>query len=170
MAKRCVREPRVHFTRRTPTHICAGDGARWGDVTGTGFDDYIWISAFGEITIFPNKARANSFDWYKSVAWGSTTLIKTGVTRRALHIADWNGDGKADIIAVDRVSGELTVWLSTSEPGKVSFQDPKKYSDTKGFCTLGWGVLYYDTSHHFADIKYDSVHGSTISPSLQGKY
>ncbi|CRK44608.1 hypothetical protein BN1723_006201 [Verticillium longisporum] len=130
-----------------------GDGARWGDVTGTGFDDYIWISAFGEITIFPNKARANSFDWYKSVAWGSTTLIKTGVTRRALHIADWNGDGKADIIAVDRVSGELTVWLSTSEPGKVSFQDPKKYSDTKGFCTLGWGVLYYDTSHHFADIN-----------------
>ncbi|CRK08722.1 hypothetical protein BN1723_009013 [Verticillium longisporum] len=132
-----------------------GDGARWGDVTGTGFDDYIWISAFGEVTIFPNKARANSFDWYKSVAWGSTTLVKTGVTRRALHIADWNGDGKADIIAVDRVSGELTVWLSTSEPGKVSFQDAKKYSDTKGFCTLGWGVLYYDTSHHFADINGD---------------
>ncbi|EEY19355.1 conserved hypothetical protein [Verticillium alfalfae VaMs.102] len=132
-----------------------GDGARWGDVTGTGFDDYIWISAFGEVTIFPNKARANSFDWYKSVAWDSTTLVRTGITRRALHIADWNGDGKADIIAVDRVSGELTVWLSMSEPGKVSFQEAKKYPDTKEFCKLGWGVLYYDTSHHFADINGD---------------
>ncbi|KAH6692576.1 hypothetical protein F5X68DRAFT_129659, partial [Plectosphaerella plurivora] len=128
-----------------------GDGARFGDLTGTGFDDYIWISAFGQINIFPNKARQGNFDWYKSVAWGATVKFETGFNRRQLHIGDWNGDGLADIIGVDRATGALTIWYNNWDGTSFNF-NKRTAGGTANRCTLGWGVLYHDTAHHFADI------------------
>ncbi|KPM38628.1 hypothetical protein AK830_g7923 [Neonectria ditissima] len=128
-----------------------GDGANWGDMTGSGFDDYVWISAFGQVNVFPNKNTKASFDWYKSIAWGAVHKFETGFSRRALHIGDWDGDGKADIIAVDRASGVLTVWYSRWDGTSFNFKKEVQTA-TAGRCNLGWGVLYHDTAHHFADI------------------
>ncbi|KAF5671674.1 carbohydrate esterase family 3 [Fusarium heterosporum] len=128
-----------------------GDGVFWGDMTGSGFDDYIWISAFGQVNIFPNKNQKENFDWYKTNAWGTVQKYETGFSRRALHIGDWDGDGKADIIGVDRASGMLTVWY-TKWDGKTFTFRKEVQTATSGRCTLGWGVLYHDTAHHFADL------------------
>lgn len=128
-----------------------GDGAFWGDMTGTGFDDYVWISAFGEVNIFPNKATKSNFDWYKSIAWGTRTMFATGFNRRQLHIGDWNGDGLADIIGVDRATGELTIWYNNWNGRTFGF-NKRVAGGTANRCTIGWGVLYHDTAHHFADI------------------
>ncbi|KAM0323888.1 hypothetical protein ACHAQA_008469 [Verticillium albo-atrum] len=128
-----------------------GDGAHFGDMTRSGFDDYIWISAFGQVNIFPNKNKRENFDWYKSNAWGAVVKFETGMSRRQLHIGDWNGDGLADIIGVNRASGELTIWYNNWDGKNFNF-NKRTAGGTGGRCTLGWGVLYHDTAHHFADI------------------
>ena len=86
-----------------------GDGVYWGDFTKSGFDDYAFITPNGEVNVFRNKASASNFNDYRSSPWdGPYPALKTGLDRRALHIADWNGDGYADVIGVtDRRSGSI---------------------------------------------------------------
>jgi hypothetical protein len=68
-----------------------GDGSRYCDMTGTGSDDYIWISPTGEMTLYGNNH-----------AWG--TWIQYGViynvnrARRDIQFADFDGDGFCDIL------------------------------------------------------------------------
>jgi hypothetical protein len=76
----------------------------------------------------------------------------TGLDRRALHIGDWDGDGKADILGVtDRNTGQLRVW-SNRWDGK-EFGWTAQDIAGSAFCNQGWGVGYSDNGHHFADIR-----------------
>ncbi|KAI0517890.1 carbohydrate esterase family 3 protein [Xylaria bambusicola] len=124
-----------------------GDGAHWGDMTGTGNDDYVWISADGEVVIFPNTNTPPGTTNYPN--WGTPQTLDTGMDRKALHVGDWNKDGKADIIGVDRETGSLTVWLTKYSGGTFFFE---KRTSSKSFCREGWGVGLFDIGHHFADI------------------
>ncbi|KFX87900.1 hypothetical protein V490_07963 [Pseudogymnoascus sp. VKM F-3557] len=90
-----------------------GDGIRWGDMTGTGVDDYVWIYQTGEVQIFLNKNTKDKSDLYATPAWSSPIKLDTGLDWRGLHIGDWDGDGMADIIGItDRKTGSLRVWHS----------------------------------------------------------
>ncbi|KAK5637685.1 hypothetical protein RRF57_013400 [Xylaria bambusicola] len=124
-----------------------GDGAHWGDMTGTGNDDYVWIGADGKVVIFPNVNTPPDTTGYPN--WGVAQTLETGMNRKALHVGDWNNDGKADIIGVDRETGSLTVWLTRYSGGTFSFD---KRTSSKSFCREGWGVGLFDIGHHFADI------------------
>ncbi|KAI1733454.1 hypothetical protein F4680DRAFT_454935 [Xylaria scruposa] len=124
-----------------------GDGAHWGDMTGTGNDDYVWIGADGKVVVFPNVNTPPDTTGYPN--WGVAQTLETGMNRKALHIGDWNGDGKADIIGVDRETGSLTVWLTTYLGGTFSFE---KKTSSNSYCKEGWGVSLLDIGHHFADI------------------
>lgn len=128
-----------------------GDGIYWGDTTGSGFDDYIWISPEGEVSVFVNKYTQGQFPDYKTSAWTRTFTFNTGIDRRGLHVGDWDGDGKADIIAVtDRDSGALKVWHSRWD-GK-SFNWDASVIPNSAKCGQGWGLMYYDHGAYFADI------------------
>ncbi|KAI8951129.1 hypothetical protein F4801DRAFT_546511 [Xylaria longipes] len=124
-----------------------GDGAQWGDMTGTGNDDYVWIGADGKVVIFPNVNTPPDTTGYPN--WGVAQTLETGLDRKALHIGDWNNDGKADIIGVDKHTGSLTVWLTTYSNGDFSFS---KVTSTNSYCAESWGVGLFDIGHHFADI------------------
>lgn len=91
-----------------------GDGAFWGDTTGTGFDDYVWISPIGVVNVFRNKNTKSNFNNYQNGgSWEASISFATGLDRRALHIGDWDGDGKADIIGVtDGKTGRIRVWFN----------------------------------------------------------
>ncbi|KAH9223897.1 hypothetical protein DL95DRAFT_452880 [Leptodontidium sp. 2 PMI_412] len=130
-----------------------GDGAYWGDTTGTEFDDYIWISPTGVVTVFRNKNTKTNFDNYQNGgAWEPSISFATGLDRRSLHIGDWDGDGKADIIGItDRKTGRLRVWFNHWN-GKSFGWTPQDISGT-AFCNQDWGVGYFDNGHHFADIN-----------------
>lgn len=79
-------------------------------MTGTGFDDYVWISPDGQVNVFRNKNTKENFDDYDSGPWSVPSKLNTEMDRRRLHIGDWNGDGKADVIGVNnRATGSLTV-------------------------------------------------------------
>ncbi|KFX87170.1 hypothetical protein V490_08483 [Pseudogymnoascus sp. VKM F-3557] len=131
-----------------------GDGAYWGDMRNAKVDDYIWISPNGVINVFPNlgKTLINSGEWNPSApVWGGAIrALETGMDRRALHIGDWNGDGYADIIGVERRTGKLTIWLTKWEGGKFSFT--RQNIDRDDLCKENWGQGYSDNAHHFADI------------------
>ncbi|RYP60768.1 hypothetical protein DL771_010387 [Monosporascus sp. 5C6A] len=79
-----------------------GDGALWGDMTGTGNYNYVWI-----------KLEGNN-----GAAWDDKGIVvRTGMDREALHIGDWNGDGKADVIGFEKKTGAMTVWLTSYNNG-----------------------------------------------------
>ncbi|PVH89001.1 carbohydrate esterase family 3 protein [Cadophora sp. DSE1049] len=130
-----------------------GDGAFWGDTTGTGFDDYVWISPVGVVSVFRNKNTKTNFDNYQNGgSWEASISFATGLDRRALHIGDWDGDGKADIIGVtDRKSGLLRIWFNHWN-GK-DFGWTAQDIAGSAFCNQGWGIGYSDNGHHFADIS-----------------
>ncbi|KAG5660903.1 hypothetical protein KAF25_002546 [Fusarium avenaceum] len=76
--------------------------------------------------------------------------FETGLSRRALYIFDWDGDGMADII------GQDVLLLREGCSG------------SSGFCTPGWGVPYHDTAHHFADITRNG-HADDICVAKNGQ-
>ncbi|KAK6844716.1 hypothetical protein PG995_014826 [Apiospora arundinis] len=129
-----------------------GDGAVFGDMTNTalstGNDDYVWISPEGGVAIFPNVNTPPSTAGYPD--WGVVHVaLQTGMDRKALHIGDWNGDGFADVIGVDKKTGSLTVWLTSWRDGKFSFS---QHTSTTQYCTQGWGVGRLDIGAHFKDL------------------
>lgn len=77
---------------RQPIHLLTrhqlGNGIYWGDTTGTGVDDYLWISDNGEVNVFLNKNTEDESDYYTTPAWGVPKKLTTGLDRRALHVGD----------------------------------------------------------------------------------
>jgi hypothetical protein len=121
-------------------------------MTGNGVDDYLWISPEGDVNVFINKNSKDQSDYYETPAWIAPKLLKTGLDRRALHIGDWDGDGKADVIGItDKKTGALKVWLSKYKDGEFNWSEQTVSDSSK--CNQGWGLLYYDHGAHFADIS-----------------
>ncbi|KAG9249745.1 uncharacterized protein F5Z01DRAFT_631089, partial [Emericellopsis atlantica] len=134
-----------------------GDGIFWGDVTGSGFDDYVFIGPTGQVTVFPNvyDQSTSSDKYYRddANAWGlPSATLDTGLSPRALHVGDWDGDGKADIIGVDRETGGVIVWYSNWDGNNFNWDRQDHRSTTNGWCTEGWGLLPGDHGAHFADV------------------
>ena len=121
-------------------------------MTGTGVDDYLWISEDGEVNVFLNKNTKDETDDYETPAWSSPKQLKTGLSWRALQVGDWDGDGMADIIGItDRVTGSLRVWHSRWHEGEFHW-DVQDIPDSPK-CGEGWGLLYQDHGAYFADIR-----------------
>jgi hypothetical protein len=67
-----------------------GDGTHYCDMDGDGRDDYVWVGPNGRIDIYLNNDNRPYWDNYGNV-------ITLGVARKAIHIADIDGDGKCDV-------------------------------------------------------------------------
>jgi hypothetical protein len=79
------------------------DWDRYGDLTGDGKDDYIQIRPDGDVEVWGNIGQYGE--------WRRRGVVHNigPVDPRFIHIGDYDGDGKADILKVNGVNGEVTV-------------------------------------------------------------
>ncbi|KAK3904393.1 hypothetical protein C8A05DRAFT_42499 [Staphylotrichum tortipilum] len=131
-----------------------GDGARWCDMSGTGNDDYVFIDHNSKITIFRNSNTPPNTDysgWYDE----GVVLDLGGINRKAIHLGDWNGDGRCDVIVTDKATGALDVYYTSWDRASNQFSFSAKTRVVGSGCTQGWGVGLYDLGIQFADIDGD---------------
>jgi FG-GAP-like repeat len=137
-----------------------GDGAHFCDLDGNGNDDYLFVTPEGVITIFRNQndPGATAYAWEEH-----DNALVTGYDRKALHFADFDGDGLCDILATEQDNGAVYVWYTSwdADSATFSFSGPE-YVENSGTdagiaCYTGWGVGLYDYGMQFADIEYVSL-------------
>ncbi|KAL8689165.1 MAG: hypothetical protein Q9218_005102 [Villophora microphyllina] len=92
-----------------------GDGVVFADIDGDGVDDYVFIDQAGILKVYlnggPRTDGSNGWVWNPALKDG---IINGGVgaTRDQVHLADINGDGRADYLIVDQTSGAVTAYLN----------------------------------------------------------
>ncbi|KAK4210281.1 carbohydrate esterase [Rhypophila decipiens] len=134
-----------------------GDGVFYCDMFGRGRDDYLWVLSTGEITLFENIQSPPN--------WGQHgVIIDINRDRKSIHFGrDWDGDGKCDILSVDRESGYVDMWRNKYRAGDRSptFEAPKTVvgsgalGSSVRLCHEGWGWGLYDQGVRFADLDGD---------------
>ncbi|KAL8989587.1 MAG: hypothetical protein Q9169_008329 [Polycauliona sp. 2 TL-2023] len=83
--------------------------------SGDGVDDYLHIDEAGILTAYvnggPRGGGNDGWIWYPQ---GEKGLINTGIgaKREQIRLADIDGDGKADYLAVDMKTGAVTAYLN----------------------------------------------------------
>ncbi|KAJ5801621.1 uncharacterized protein N7518_003689 [Penicillium psychrosexuale] len=127
-----------------------GDGVYYCDMRGTGADDYIWVSPDGIGYLYGNI--------HSPPVWSpeGPKIFETGKERKAIHLADFDGDGKCDLWLVDRATGAAEVWINNwnSKSGTMSW-DKRGIVSGSAKCVQGWGVGLYDIGLRFHDINAD---------------
>ncbi|KAL1612344.1 hypothetical protein SLS60_000570 [Paraconiothyrium brasiliense] len=107
-----------------------GDGVRFCDLDGDGLDDLVNIWGGGMVDAQQRVDNGDgSFSW---TDWGR--IAELAIDRKFVHLADWDGDGRCDLLTVDKSTGDVVLH--------------KNYLLTKQF-TNGDGS-YRDYSPHIA--------------------
>ena len=85
-----------------------GIGVRFADINGDGKADYLMVSADGSVDGYLNIGPTPEHVWL----WvrQSTTAGGVGRPRQDIHFADLDGDGRADYIYVNRLTGAAQAW------------------------------------------------------------
>ncbi|KAF5982347.1 acetylxylan esterase [Fusarium bulbicola] len=125
------------------------DGNYYCDMRGTGSDDYVWIYQDG------HAAEINA-NIHSPPAWVHSTKIELTVPgpRNGIHLADWTGDGRCDVIVQNKATGHLTVYKNQYDKGadRISFDSGTAVATE---CNQGWGVGIFDLGMRFHDIDGD---------------
>ncbi|KAH9211550.1 hypothetical protein DL95DRAFT_427087 [Leptodontidium sp. 2 PMI_412] len=126
-----------------------GDGTYYCDMDGDGKDDYVWVGPNGLIDIYLN---INNRPFWENHGF----VITLGVSRKTIHFADLNGDGRCDLLSVDRNTGAVRMWLNNWNPGsRTWFFVDKGIVSGEARCTMGYGVIKNDLGVRFADLTGD---------------
>ncbi|KAK3372649.1 carbohydrate esterase family 3 protein [Podospora didyma] len=126
------------------------DGNFYCDMRGTGADDYVWIYEDG------HAAEINA-NIHSPPAWGHSTSISLNVPgpRVGIHLADWTGNGRCDVLVQNKATGALTLYENQFSNNALTFTNRGVVSGSGGWCTEGWGVGIFDRGMRLADIDGD---------------
>ena len=85
---------------------------------------------------------------------GLPNLFNIQRNRRSIHLADWDGDGKCDILSQNQATGDLEMWRNEYNPqtGRFSFPYVGRVNGPAQ-CSEGWGVNIFDRGLRLADIE-----------------
>ncbi|CVL03596.1 related to acetylxylan esterase [Fusarium proliferatum] len=125
------------------------DGNYYCDMRGTGSDDYVWIYQDGH-------AAEINVNTHSPPAWGHNTKIELTVPgpRNGIHLADWTGNGRCDVIVQNKATGNLIVYKNQYDKGadRITFDSGTAVTTD---CNQGWGVGIFDLGMRFHDIDGD---------------
>ncbi|MYR54822.1 hypothetical protein GTY54_00675, partial [Streptomyces sp. SID625] len=76
------------------------------DFSGDGRDDLLGISGAGELKLFGTRS---------DLSLSSSTVGSGWATKDMAAATDFNGDGRGDIVAADRVTGDLSLWTGRGD-------------------------------------------------------
>ncbi|XEU97574.1 hypothetical protein FSHL1_002860 [Fusarium sambucinum] len=126
------------------------DGTYYCDMRNSGSDDLVWIYQDGRV----DEINVNI---HSPPAWGHAIDFDFRVPgpRNGIHLADWTGDGKCDIIVQDKGSGALTIYENTyvTASGRMTFASNTIHAAPG--CDQGWGVGIFDLGMRIHDIDGD---------------
>ncbi|EHK97448.1 hypothetical protein M7I_6785 [Glarea lozoyensis 74030] len=125
------------------------DGNYYCDMRGTGRDDYVWIySHGGSAEIFANIQSPPE--------WGHDVTIKLSVPgpRNGIHLADWDGDGRCDVLVQNKATGAITPYINKWDANSKTITFVAS-APTRATCNTGWGVNIFDKGMALADIDGD---------------
>ena len=83
------------------------------DFTGDGRDDLLGITEGGSLKLYRTAS---------DLSFSSTTVGEGWATKDLAAATDFNGDGNGDIVAADRVNGDLGLWTGKGDGGFNSVQ------------------------------------------------
>ncbi|KAJ5794948.1 carbohydrate esterase family 3 protein [Penicillium paradoxum] len=134
--------------------ISLGDGSFYCDMTGSGSADYVWIYMDGHA-----DSSALSLNIHDPPNWGHKISIQLNVPgpRVGIHLADWDGDGRCDVLVQTKSTGALTMWKNNYDKDKqtITFTNQGVVSGS-ATCSQGWGVSIFDRGMRIADIDGDN--------------
>ncbi|KAK4230039.1 hypothetical protein QBC38DRAFT_62431 [Podospora fimiseda] len=139
------------------------DGNKYCNMKGwtNGRSDYVWTYNNGRMVLYPNKgllyvSSAESFWDASSTIWDPTTQsIARPLHRRDLHLLDYDGDGKCDIVWTDPDNNyRMSVWLnrysqSTGQFSWTYLSNPAPQVT----CDQKTGLGFRDLAVRFADVS-----------------
>ncbi|KAF1979712.1 hypothetical protein BU23DRAFT_594897 [Bimuria novae-zelandiae CBS 107.79] len=127
------------------------DGIQFCDTRGIGVDDMIFICGGGMADWYARTDNNGAPAWYVP-----DHLFELAVDRKFVHFADWNGDGRCDILHVDRGTGGVILYQNDRfqddinphiQPGQTVVSGAK--------CPQGYSPGLTDLAVHFADLDGD---------------
>jgi hypothetical protein len=123
------------------------DGTFFCDMRGTGSDDYVWIYADGHSTeIFANTHNPPFWDP------NYTFTLKVGADRILIHLADWTGNGRCDVLVQDKATSAVTLWENQWNSGKKTLTFANRGVVASPGCGKP-GVSIFDRSMRIADME-----------------
>ncbi|EEU40647.1 uncharacterized protein NECHADRAFT_33967, partial [Fusarium vanettenii 77-13-4] len=132
------------------------DGNKYCDMTGNGRDDYVWVLSKGEMDFYPNGGK--NFITGSESYWGpmQKAFFKPDrdLDRRDLHLTDWDGDGKCDIVWVDpNNQNRVSVWRNNYTPGGGFNWQYLANPAPELYCPEKRGIGFHDIPVQFADVS-----------------
>ncbi|KAK5653242.1 hypothetical protein OQA88_9141 [Cercophora sp. LCS_1] len=110
----------THRTVNLPNTRCIWDGnrddspVRWADLNGDGLGDLICLEKNGRAYGYINSNGGNTFTWH------SQFKFSEGKERADITFADVDGDRKADMLWIEKHTGDTSVWKNMGPiPGAV---------------------------------------------------
>lgn len=124
------------------------DDSFYCDMRGTGADDLVWIYDAGNV----DEINTNI---HSPPNWGHDTHISFSVPgpRVGIHLADWTGDGRCDILVQSKGDGAITLWENQHDQGFKSNTFTNRGVVATSGCTQGWGVSVFDRGMRIAGVE-----------------
>ncbi|KLO84855.1 uncharacterized protein LW93_7106 [Fusarium fujikuroi] len=132
-----------------------GDCNKYCDMTGNGRDDYVWVLSKGQMDFYPNAGK--DFITDKDSYWGRVQKAffkpPRDLDRRDIHLADWDGDGKCDIVWVDPDNkNHVSVWKNNYTPGGGFSWQYLSNPSPELYCPEKRGIGFGDLAVQLADV------------------
>lgn len=130
-----------------------GDGVRFCDLDGDGTDDLIYIWGGGMVDAWRrDDGNDGTFTW---TSWGR--LIELAVDRKFVHFADWDGDGRCDILHVDKATGDVSFYQNyqLNKGNTRPYFTAGSSVVSGGKCPQGNSPSLTDLAVHFGDLDGD---------------